>query len=110
MTIKINGYVTEIKSVKVDITLSELEKAAEHMSYNQLLFILKNKLIKQLISNDSSLVGVELSSNETYWEVFDYYDYHRKEDKYQKLRDLSDEEIYALSSFNELFKLFSKLQ
>ncbi|AQW88928.1 hypothetical protein pEaSNUABM50_00403 [Erwinia phage pEa_SNUABM_50] len=110
MTIKVNGTVTEVKSVEVDISIVELEKAANQLTNGQLLIILKRKLVQQLISKDPALQGAELSWHGTCWEVFDYYDYHHREDKYKKLRDLNDEEKYALSTFNDVFELFRKLQ
>ncbi|SOK59217.1 hypothetical protein [Yersinia phage fHe-Yen9-03] len=110
MTIKVSGKVTEVKSVEVDISIVELEKASSNLIPGQLLIILKKKLVQKLIEKDGSLDNAELSWNDNYWEIFDYYDYHHRENKFIKLRDLNDEEKYALSTFNDVSELFRKLQ
>lgn len=99
----LKGTVTEVKKVDVEVSTDEIFKAAHHLSNDQILSIMKAKLINAMKENDPTLVEVSarLNWNCTEWEVYDFYDSHKNEDYYTRHRLISDHERFMIETFND---------
>lgn len=101
---KLNGTVTETKGIEVDVTLEEIFKAARALGTEQLLQIIKEKVINKMRENDASISSAYLTWDEKKWEVFSFTDYHKNEDVYSQVRLVNDEEQAIFDSLKTLEK------
>ncbi|AFC21848.1 hypothetical protein GAP32_396 [Cronobacter phage vB_CsaM_GAP32] len=101
---KLNGTVTETKGIEVDVTLEEIFKAARAFGTEQLLQIIKEKVINKMRENDASISSAYLTWDEKKWEVFSFTDYHKNEDVYSQVRLVNDEEQAIFDSLKTLEK------
>lgn len=101
---KLNGTVTETKGIEVDVTLEEIFKAARALGTEQLLQIIKDKVINKMRENDASISSAYLTWDEKKWEVFSFTDYHKNEDVYSQVRFVNDEEQAIFDSLKTLEK------
>ncbi len=94
----INGTVTTVESVTIDVWPSELVKAAiPHMTVKDVISAMYNLLHKKFVEADPILSNYEVSWYLKRWELEDGYDYHKGLPMMKTVRPFNQFELDSLA-------------
>lgn len=94
----INGSVTTVESVTIDVWPSELvKKAIPYMQVQDVVTVMYNILLKKFIEADPVLKNYEPCWYGQYWELEDGYDYHKGLPMMKRYREFNQFEKDSLA-------------
>lgn len=95
---KINGTITTVENVSIDVWPSELVKAAiPHMTVADVIRVMYNLLLKKFIEADPELAKYEVCWYSKTWELEDGYDYHKGLPMMKRIRSFNQFELDSLA-------------
>lgn len=107
--IKVQGTVTEVKVVEVELYPTELVKSAmPHMTVDDTVRSIKSHMERKFRDNDPSLSkDAIIDWHRKVWEKFEYTDYHKNDDVYRDIRKFNSEEMQYVLAIESIYHVLN---
>lgn len=111
MVIRVKGIQRKTENVEVEVSsASLLEACSEGLANKEFYTLLRTKAEQLCIKNSDDLrdknVLIGCEKDVYFWTAWDYYDPHKREEVYKKVRNFSEEELQLFKQTEELIKTY----